>query len=178
MMEFRREQRRVAFSMGSALLVTVILFGAILASDSAAPVLPIAERLEATLRADVFVVLWLAAGIANVARLRFFSETDIAGSGSTHASDPVRQAAAILQNTVEQVCLAVFAHLIVTASVGHPALLIHALVILFCVGRLLFWIGYRRGAGGRAFGFALTFYPSVIALLVSAVMTIMGWTTV
>jgi uncharacterized membrane protein YecN with MAPEG domain len=39
---------------------------------------------------------------------------------------------------------------------------------LFCGGRVLFWIGYRHGAVGRAFGFALTFYPSVGALLLSA----------
>src|ERR1035441_6700399 len=38
---------------------------------------------------------------------------------------------------------------------------------LFCFGRLIFWIGFRRGPVGRAFGFALTFYPSVGALLLS-----------
>ena len=35
------------------------------------------------------------------------------------------------------------------------------LVGLFCVGRASFWLGYRHGAAARAFGFALTFYPSV-----------------
>ncbi|MGA2776038.1 MAG: hypothetical protein ABSF94_00665 [Steroidobacteraceae bacterium] len=36
----------------------------------------------------------------------------------------------------------------------------------FCIGRLWFWIGYQRGPAARAFGFAISFYPSVAALLV------------
>jgi len=32
--------------------------------------------------------------------------------------------------------------------------------------RVLFHAGYRHGAAARAFGFALTFYPSVAALAI------------
>ncbi len=39
-------------------------------------------------------------------------------------------------------------------------------VSLFLLGRLFFITGYRKGAGGRAFGFALTFYPTVAAYLI------------
>ena len=48
------------------------------------------------------------------------------------------------------------------------ALLI-TLAAMFGAGRLLFWWGYVRGAAARAFGFALTFYPSVGALGIAAV---------
>lgn len=168
MQGIRQEQRRVALGMGFALLLTIVLFATILTGDGAEAAHPFVDRMQTTLRADLFLVIWLAAAIGNVARLRFFSATDIEGSGSGHASEPVRQASAILQNTYEQVCLAVLAHMIMAATFAHPPRLTNALVLLFCVGRLLFWIGYHRGAGGRAFGFALTFYPSVIALLVSA----------
>jgi uncharacterized membrane protein YecN with MAPEG domain len=64
----------------------------------------------------------------------------------------------------------------VTATFVRAVAVIDALVILFAVGRLLFWIGYRRGAAGRAFGFALTFYPSVLALLAAAFVGAFGWT--
>lgn len=39
--------------------------------------------------------------------------------------------------------------------------------MLFSIGRWLFAAGYARGAGARALGFALTFYPTVAALLVA-----------
>ncbi len=35
----------------------------------------------------------------------------------------------------------------------------------FGVARLAFWIGYHRSAPARAFGFAATFYPTVLATL-------------
>jgi hypothetical protein len=38
-----------------------------------------------------------------------------------------------------------------------------ALVSLFLIGRMLLIFGYRKGAGGRAIGFALMFYPIVAA---------------
>jgi hypothetical protein len=40
------------------------------------------------------------------------------------------------------------------------------------LGRMVFNGGYARGAGSRAFGFALTFYPSVMLALLTLVTTI------
>ena len=37
--------------------------------------------------------------------------------------------------------------------------------ISFGIGRVLFFVGYRKGASFRALGFAMTFYPSVLMLL-------------
>jgi hypothetical protein len=45
---------------------------------------------------------------------------------------------------------------------GDAILLIPRLLTLFCIGRFTFWLGYRRGAPWRAFGFAATFYPTVV----------------
>jgi uncharacterized membrane protein YecN with MAPEG domain len=144
--------------------------------------LPLADRLKMTIEADGLVVILLAATIANVARLRFFSEQDIGGSGSagsastasastgsasTGGSDKVRRASAVVQNTLEQAVLAMATHLVVTTSIVHSQALVQTMVGLFAVGRLLFWAGYKRGATGRALGFALTFYPSVIGLVAS-----------
>jgi len=43
---------------------------------------------------------------------------------------------------------------------------IPAAAILFLSGRVLFIRGYRGGAPSRAVGFALTFYPSVLMLVI------------
>lgn len=164
--EFRQEQRAVAVSMAAALAVTVVVLAVALRGGM--PV-PFAARVQFALRVELLVVGWLVAAIGNVARLRFFSERDIAGSGAQSGSDRVRVAGAILQNTFEQTGLAIVTHLIVAASFARSDGVIVALAGLFVVGRFCFWWGYGQGAAGRAFGFALTFYPSVAALLASAV---------
>ncbi len=48
------------------------------------------------------------------------------------------------------------------------------LVILFGLGPLLFWLGYASGAAGRAFGFALTFYPTAFSLIVGFAIVLTG----
>ncbi len=172
---FRQEQRRVALAMAGALATTIVVMGAAALLDRSGPATPFPSRLHFALRADAFVVLWLAAAIGNVARLRFFSEQDIAAGAATTGTDRVRIAGAVLQNTWEQVGLAVVTHLIVAAAFDASNALIAALVCLFAIGRLLFWAGYAQGASRRAFGFALTFYPSVVALLAAAVTVLRAW---
>ena len=162
---FRQEQRGVALRMVAALCVTILVSLACLYRGAAAPTM-LAGRLIGTARADVFVLCWLAAAIGNVARLRFFSTDDIAGSGSGTPSAAVDQAKGVLQNTLEQVVLAVPVHVALAVLLASSMPLIVALAALFAIGRLLFWIGYSRGAEARAFGFALTFYPSVAGLIV------------
>ena len=173
---FRQEQRGVAAGMAAALATTVIVLGAT-ALAWPGEALPFPDRLQLTLRADLIVIVWLAAAIGNVARLRFFSEQDIGGSSAQDASAKIRVAGAILQNTFEQAVLAIVTHLIVAATFARAGTAIIMLACLFAAGRLLFWIGYRKGARARAFGFALTFYPSVLALLAAAVAMVLGVAT-
>jgi uncharacterized membrane protein YecN with MAPEG domain len=172
---FKQEQRSVAFAMAAALVASIVVLGVVGWAGRAAAPMPFVSRLQFALRADTFVVVWLVAGIANVARLRFFSTRDIAGSSAGDVSEDVRMANAVLQNTVEQVVLATVTHMIVVAAFVRSNAVIAALVCLFAAGRLLFWAGYRRGAKGRAFGFALTFYPSALALLASTIAALPGW---
>lgn len=161
------EQRRVLRGMALALVVTLLVLG--LGTFLARPLVPALPRLEDrlafALRCDLFVVVWLAAGIATVARGRFFSAADIQSSGFGTPGPRIAVAAAVLQNTLEQVVLALVVHLALASLLREREMvLIPLLVALFCGGRLAFWIGYRRGAGSRALGFGLTFYPSVLAL--------------
>jgi hypothetical protein len=171
--EFRKQQYRVAAGMLAAFIVSIGTIAATLAAGRGT--MPAIEpRIAQTLGADTFVILWLFASIANVARLRFFSREDIDGSGMTQATESVRIGGAIAQNTLEQTVLAIATHLAVTAAVPGSALLVKALVVLFGIGRLCFWAGYRKGAAGRAFGFGLTFYPTALTLLFTATVILVG----
>ncbi len=163
---FQKEQHRAALGMGAAIAVTLAILLLLLASqpftlpDFATP----AARLAFVARVETLVFAWLGVAIANVARLRFFSATDIGGSAQAAASPAVLRANAVLQNTLEQAVFAAGSHC--ALAVQLPAgwmVVLPGLVGLFCVGRALFWLGYRHGAAARAFGFALTFYPSVAA---------------
>lgn len=167
---FHREQRRVAAAMGAALLTAMALLS--LAFACAGAEQPFIDRLQTTLRADLFVLLCLAVAIGDVARRRFLSPQDLAGAATTEASPDVAAARAILQNTLEQSVLAIGAHLALTAAFGGSRLPVAVLVGLFVAGRVLFNAGYRHGASARAFGFALTFYPSVLALAAALWLTL------
>lgn len=163
---FPLEQRGVALRMAAAVCITVLVSTMCLYRGAATST-TLAERLIVAARADVFVLFWLAATIGNVARLRFFSPDDIAGSGSEAASAMVGRARAVLQNTLEQVVLAVLVHVALAVLVASSVPLIVALATLFAIGRLFFWTGYSGGAQARAFGFALTFYPSLAGLVIA-----------
>lgn len=146
--------------MGAALLVSLAIIAAALVWGSAQPV---ESRLATAVIAAAIVAGWLAAGIANVARLRFFSPAAI--DAGTATDDVTAQARAILQNTLEQVVLAIPVYVGLAVTFDRSVLAIAAMTGLFSAGRALFWAGYADGAAGRAFGFALTFYPSVAGLL-------------
>ena len=167
-----RAQAGVALGMAAALAVTIALFAYGLSGASAllGPAPPTLQtRIDVAIEAALFPLICLAAAIGVIANRRFFSATDIDGAGLTEPSPAVRITRAILQNTAEQTLLAVpvYAGLALTgpaSALGLPLVLPAA----FVIGRVLFMAGYARGAAARSFGFALTFYPTVGALLVLA----------
>ena len=113
--------------------------------------------------------LMLAVCIARLAAHRFRTPQDLDGSGLTAGTETAKILQALLQNTLEQTVLAVPVY--AAFSLFAPARLLAVTplaALLFVLGRLLFFRGYRRGAGGRALGFALTFYPTLL-LLVGAI---------
>jgi MAPEG family len=171
-------QRTVARGMAAGAAFSALVLGvgyAVVPAPLGGLTGNVADRLRMALAADAFVLLWLVVAIGRVAKERFFSPADIDGAGMTEASPRVRVPAAILQNTLEQVVLATGAHLMLAAMLrDRDMALIPLLVGLFCVGRAAFWVGYAKGAGGRAFGFATTFYPSAFAWALAAVLVIVG----
>ena len=83
--------------------------------------------------------------------------------------------AAVLQNSLEQTVLAVGAHLILaTVLQGEEMILLPVLVVLYLIGRVLFAIGYAKGAGARAFGMALTGASTIGAFGIALVLLALG----
>ena len=148
-------------------ITLVVIVGAIVAGPMVlSPEATVGERIAFALTVDVFIALWLGISIAALARHRFFSPEDIDGGGLAEGTERANILQATLQNTLEQTVLAVLTH------VGWAVLMpvswmstIPAAVILFLCGRVLFVRGYRGGAPARAAGFALTFLPSVLMLV-------------
>jgi hypothetical protein len=75
--------------------------------------------------------------------------------------------------------LAVAAYMIWAAAMPHAWLrAVPIAASLFAVGRILFAIGYERGAPGRAMGFGLTAYPTFAMLVAAAILIVLrsaGW---
>lgn len=145
----------------------VVIFGTILVAPMMLP--PEAtpgDRLAFALWADTFIALWLAVSIALLARHRFFTPEDIDGGGLSQGSETAKVLQATLQNTLEQSVLAVLVHLAwATLMPVSWIAAIPSAVVLFLLGRVLFLSGYRGGAPSRAVGFALTFYPTLLMLV-------------
>ncbi|KRS12279.1 hypothetical protein XM53_11550 [Roseovarius atlanticus] len=102
----------------------------------------------------------LALMIGRLAQRRFFVDDTIDGQPLTGGA---AIDAKVLQNTVEQVVLALCIWPLVGFFLGAGTVL--ALGIGFAVARVAFWVGYHVAPPLRAFGFAATFYPTVLAAL-------------
>lgn len=158
-------QRRVLRHMLAALTLSLaaLAWAAIMGPAFLLPPVDSASPLIWALRWDAGILACLILAIGNLARHRFFTPADIDGSGLTGGTDRAHVLQAILQNTLEQAVIAVIAHLFWAAVMPFGAqAAIPVAAVLFVIGRICFAAGYAGGAGARAFGFALTFYPTVV----------------
>ncbi len=110
----------------------------------------------------LFPGLFLAAVIGRLAQRRFFDEATIDGEPLSGGAEIDQR---VLQNTVEQLVLAlalwpVTGHLLAVEGPG----VVLMLGLGFAVARVAFWVGYHISPPLRAFGFAATFYPTLIAV--------------
>lgn len=158
-MHLDQKQRGVAFGMTAGLVISlaVIFFGSRLFIQ-----LEMSERVSVSL---LLPVTALFVAVARLAKHRFATPADIDGSALTVGTDQAKLLQALLQNTLEQLTLAVPVYL---AALFNTSNSVHATVpacaCTFLLGRVLFFATYKSGAGARAFGFALTFYPTVLLL--------------
>jgi hypothetical protein len=157
-------RKQLLVAAGMALAVAVLL---LFASGTLALPQPTILIDDAAARL-AFAAKWLLVpgfalliGIAMVANRRFFSQDGIDGTRAP-ASPGLEINLRYNQNTLEQTLLVVIAWPLLALWLPAPRLgLIPVLAVLFGAGRAAFWIGYRIAPWARAFGFALTFYPTV-----------------
>ena len=160
-------QRSVAAHAAAGLGLT---FGALLLSalwwPFETPSATMDGRLHLLALAVLAPAITVAFSIARLGNHRFHSPQDLDGSGLTQGTQRAKLLQSLLQNSLEQLVLALPAYL--AWALLAPARLVHLILVaalLFVIGRVLFFHGYARGAPGRALGFALTFYPSVVVLV-------------
>ncbi|MBO9788020.1 MAPEG family protein [Xanthomonas phaseoli] len=104
--------------------------------------------------------------IARMAKHRFVTPADIDGSALSDGTARARTLQSLLQNTTEQLAFALPVYVAALLST-RPAIqaAVPACACAFLLGRLIFFATYSGGAGARALGFALTFYPTVLLLI-------------
>lgn len=132
------------------------------------------DRIQAlifTMRVDLFVLLWVVAGVGIVGRARRHSAADIGTAAFGTPTRDIRIKTAFLQNTLEQSVIAIGSHLVLSTLVSGAALsFIVSTALLFAVGRICFYRGYRRGAAARSFGLVTTALPGLLAIALSLVL--------
>lgn len=98
--------------------------------------------------------------VGRVAQRRFCDDSIIEGEALSGAAEIDRR---VLQNTTEQLVLALCiwpAAAVILGGAG-PGVIV-TLGLGFSVARLAFWGGYHISPPMRAFGFAASFYPTVL----------------
>ncbi len=171
---FSAEQAGVRKSASAALLVSILVLAVAWHFGVGWPLTPASDsdRLALVFRCELAIGFVLWAMIARVGAMRYFSPHDIGGVGNGPEGREIAVARAALQNTIEQSVLAIIAHsALALALPANRMAVIAALTGLFVVGRTTYWFGYPRGAAARAFGFALTFYPTIMALAAALIFT-------
>ena len=115
----------------------------------------------------LLIIIPIIFTVGQVARKRFFSNYDIDASTSHASSIVLLELQATLQNTLEQsvIALLVYSAWIGICPTNYMSIIILS-IIAFCIGRILFIFGYKKGAVARALGFCLTFYPQVLMTLI------------
>ncbi len=106
--------------------------------------------------------LVMLAMIGRLAARRFFDDATIDGADFVPGSGGWvdRQ---VLSNTTEQMVAALVVWPFVAASLGGAVVL--AMGVALALARLAFWAGYHLSPPLRGFGFAASFYPTVLAAL-------------
>lgn len=156
------KRRNIALGMGAGLLWSVaLLWGA-----ATFVKLPVFTLMPTIMTAFLAPGLVMAAMVGRIAQRRFFDDSIIDGEALNGAAEIDQR---VLANTTEQLVLALCiwpAAAVILTGEG-PGVII-CLGLGFAVARLAFWLGYHRAPRARAFGFAASFYPTVLVGLWAA----------
>lgn len=121
----------------------------------------VADRLALVIKCSVFALLpaLIAVGVVAVQRLN----PDMWVGQKVKPNTPLDVNNRFILNTMEQFIL----FLIGLSGISlyapiEEARTVPILTAIFLIGRMLFWVGYHKNAYMRAFGFGLTYWPTVI----------------
>jgi len=118
------------------------------------------DRLTLLFNCAIFAILPGVIGVAVVAAQRLNPEMWVGQKARPNSALDINTR--FILNTFEQFTLFFVAQGgLVLYAVQHEVRSVPILTGLFLLGRLLFWIGYHENPYLRAFGFGITFYPTV-----------------
>ncbi|MEC4725867.1 MAPEG family protein [Shewanella sp. D64] len=175
-MTLSNKQNGVFKGMASAMLISIIVIIASIAFDplNYSDMSQLSERLTVLGVSLILPTSFLIASIGRLAKFRFFSPEDIDGSGLTSGTSEAVVLQSLLQNTLEQIVITYGVYTAWSLLMPTSWLSVVPLCsVLFAIGRIFFFKGYSHGAPARAFGFALTFYSTVLMFLVLVVYQLM-----
>lgn len=162
-------QKSVAISMALGLLISIVSM--YLSKFIHIEELTLEGRLMLLAKALIAPAIFIFFCVANIASHRFNSKIDIDASIGQVDSFICIEKQRVLQNTLEQSVLASITYIIWTIIAPENWLgLLVVNPLLFAIGRILFILFHKNGAKGRAIGFVLTFYPTVLLLLIEVVL--------
>ncbi len=159
----RHKRRAVGIGMGAGMVWALAVVW--LPQRMGLPFIPAPIALPGALIAPGLVTL---AMVARLSARRFFDDALIHGADFTPGS-PAWVDQRVMSNTAEQLVLALVVWPFVAASLGGAVVL--AMGLGLAVARLIFWAGYHLWQPLRAFGFAASFYPTVLA----AIWSVLAW---
>ncbi|PSU96902.1 hypothetical protein C0W35_00515 [Photobacterium kishitanii] len=175
-MQLSKKQTGVFKGMALAMLISIIVISLTIFLDPFhySTINQLSQKLTVLGLSLILPTLFLLVSIGRLAKFRFFSPEDIDGSGLTSATSEATVLQSLLQNTLEQI---VITYCVYTAwCLLMPASWLSVVPlcsVLFAIGRIFFFRGYSQGAPARAFGFALTFYSTVLMFLVLVIYQLM-----
>ena len=125
--------------------------------------LPVFTLMPTIMTASLAPGIVMIAMVGRLAQRRIFDDEIIDGQTLTGAAEIDQR---VLTNTTEQLVLALAvwpAAAVILGDEGPGAIIV--LGVGFAISRVAFWVGYQRAPPLRAFGFAATFYPTVLVAL-------------
>jgi hypothetical protein len=134
----------------------------------------VADRLELMIKCSIFSVLPAIAAIAIVAAQRLNPDMWVGQQVKPNSALDINTR--FILNTVEQFIL--FLVGLAGIAMYAPFTEAHSIPILtglFLLGRMLFWVGYHKNPYLRAFGFGVTFYPTVAVFAWLLIRTLTGY---
>lgn len=147
----------------AAIMILAVLYAAVYLFAEPVHLVETAGRLLLPARLMVFIALPLLAGVGAAVHARYSDASMIHGYQSL-PNEHFKFLQAYTSNTLEQASLQAMSLVAFCAVVPEWLLVIaYAQVGAFLLGRFMFFVGYQKNPLHRLAGFAVGYYPSILA---------------